>query len=45
VDLLTNLLVGTLIEVGMSIARTDNPAAARAEAGEVIELLLGSLKE
>ena len=43
-DLLVNLLVGALIEAAMAIARADDPASARAEAGELIETFLTSLR-
>ncbi len=44
VDLLVKVLVGALIEAAMAIARADDPASTRAEAGEVIQAFLASLR-
>jgi len=43
VEPLAHALLGALDEIAMLVARADDPAVARAEAGETIESLLGAV--
>ena len=44
VEPLAHALLGALDEVAMLVARSDDPAAARDDAGQTIELLLGAVR-
>ena len=44
VEPLAHALLGALDEVAMLVARADDPAAARAEAGETLETLLAAIR-
>jgi hypothetical protein len=44
VEPLSRVLLGALDELAMLVARSDDPKRARAEAGETLETLVGSLR-